>query len=120
MFKADRVFQCCSLNGQKEMYISFGRSNPSKLFNSIVKAKLNEQQELIVVDVPVSDVHKDLARFRHGTCLINNTDLFIYGGRHYDLATNISTTLNDAYVLEEGSNNLKHITVNLNLVTVFF
>lgn len=111
MFQADRVFQCCSLNDQKEMFISFGRSNPSKLFNTIVKAKLTEQQELVVLDVTISNVQTDLARFRHGTCIVNNSDLFIYGGRHYDLATSISTTLNDAYLLENGSNNLRKIPV---------
>jgi len=102
------------------MLISFGRSNPSKLFSTIVKAKLNEQQELIVLDVPITNIPTDLARFRHGTCLINNSDLFIYGGRHYDLKTCMSTTLNDAYLLENDSNNLKQIPVTLFLLIIYY
>lgn len=101
--------------------ITFGRTNPSKMFDSIVKLNYSNKdnsQDIDEKDIsfetikPIDDETKQgLSRFRHAACATFDSKLFIYGGKFFDETSNSSVTLNDAYLIDKF-NCLKKITVN--------
>ena len=107
----DRIFHCCSTSGTNSIYLTYGRTNPSKLYDSIIKINVNaedngtviDQSQLLVekINFKVNDELSVLSRFRHATCSLPDSRLFVHGGKHFNEATNSNTTLGDAFVLDK-------------------
>ena len=105
----DRVFHSiCGSRGSFDIFASFGRSNPSKVFDSIIKISLDEswpapdkpQISVSMNQVPVVNVNQEvLERFRHGSVLFDNdSKLFFYGGKRSEGNLSSSIILNAAFV----------------------
>lgn len=111
----DRIFHTCTLWPSSEpnkisIILSYGRSNPSKMFNSITLLNLplqaggNEIDEANAGQVTVLNTDNDLgfrSRFRHASCMTSDSRLFVYGGKYFDEESQTSHSLNDAYFIDE-------------------
>jgi tRNA wybutosine-synthesizing protein 4 len=129
---ADRMFHCSStwsINNAENpaIFVSLGRSNPSKLFDSIVKLSIKDHNvdslkeddilmEKIEPKMDPDETNSNLCRFRHSTCVSNDSRLFVYGGKYFDAVTNETHALNDCYVLDATLSFLKKINVGLVLL----
>jgi hypothetical protein len=126
----DRIFHSCATLGTDTIYMNYGRTNPSKLFDSITKIKLNlgvnaeattstslDANQISVENIEI--VNKKelnvLPRFRHASCATPDDRLFIHGGKFYDEAANSNVILNDAYVLNH-ENSLVKINVSFDFL----
>ena len=125
----DRIFFCATPWKIKEdehsIFVTYGRSNPSKLFKSMARLKfntkieseeLNEKNVTIEVVEPIWDSESidinELGRFRHSACVTYNSNLFVYGGKVFEQEKSGSRVLNDCYIMDR-SFNLKKIKVNI-------
>ncbi len=124
----DRIFHCStawasSKDGEESILVSFGRSNPSKLYSSLVELKLVDDNSQLLEDknVSIEDLKitanpgtrlEDLARFRHSACTDSDkTRLFIFGGKYLDEERKMSVNLNDLYVVDQSLTlNKKHVS----------
>jgi tRNA wybutosine-synthesizing protein 4 len=124
----DRIFHDCVTLGKDTIYLTFGRSNPSKLFDSIIKIKVTANEKGCVVDSSqivaeqVAIVNQAelgvLPRFRHATCATVDDKLFLHGGKFYDESASSNLILNDAYVLDD-TNKLVKVNVCIMLIVWF-
>lgn len=115
----DRIFHSCKTIDKNSMVISFGRSNPSKMFNTITKItydKKNDNTEISEANIEIKNIEFNIPRFRHIMSPIPNSGLFIYGGKYYDQSTNTSSILNDAYIID-CKNNIKQIEVDSTILS---
>lgn len=115
----DRIFHSCNAIGSDSLVIGFGRTNPSKMFNSITKIFYDEKDENIEIketDIELNCIELSIPRYRHLMCPTSDSSLFIYGGKYYDQSTNTSTILNDAYIFD-SSQNLQIIQVDSNIIS---
>ena len=113
----DRIFHCSTLwntsDEEQSIYITYGRSNPSRLFNSLVKLSFNaslEVDELNEKNVNLETVESvlglegsnDMGRFRHGACVTFDSNLFIYGGKVFEPEISGSRLLSDCYIMDKA------------------
>lgn len=124
----DRIFFCATQwnvkDNENSIFVTYGRSNPSKLFKSMARLSFNTQTEAeemnernVVIETvePILDNKSididELGRFRHSACVTYNSNLFIYGGKVFEQEKSGSRVLNDGYIMDR-SLNLKKINVN--------
>jgi len=125
----DRIFFCATpwdiRDDEHSIFVTYGRSNPSKLFKSMARLSFNTQmkaEELNETNVSIESVGpivesesidaNELGRFRHSACVTANSNLFIYGGKVFEQEKSGSRVLNDGYIMDKFSN-LKKINVTL-------
>lgn len=121
----DRIFLDCKTYDQNSIMITFGRSNPSKIFNSIIKLNYQEKSENseeiskknISFETIISskDENTNLARYRHSVCPTFDSKLFIFGGKFFQESTNSNIILNDAFFLDSSNNIIKINVIFFNL-----
>ncbi len=123
----DRIFHSCTTIGKDTIYMNYGRTNPSKLFDSITKIKVTatngedgssdtmDASQISVENIQIANRAElsVLPRFRHASCATLDDRLFIHGGKYYSESASSNFILNDAYVLDDA-NNLVKIAVNFN------
>lgn len=119
----DRIFHSSLVLESNESEITilviYGRSNPSKIYNSIVKVKYSIETEQISSMESVNiDVVKNYSRFRHGSCLTSDSNLFIYGGKIAEENTCVNRVLSDALIFDKQFNLVHKIDVKINLFVV--
>lgn len=134
--EADRIFHTTEVWQETQTEISllivFGRSNPSKIFDSIVKVKVSIETEEIISMEKVKESNEIsryavkfecmalvfifvnflfVFRFRHGSCIFSDSRLFIYGGKIVDEKSNVCV-LNDILLIDDQFN-VKQLNVKL-------
>ncbi len=104
----DRIFHTCTLlpssdtPGFISILFTYGRSNPSKMFDSVSKLSLPTSSEGSITQVEILDTNNEFgfrSRFRHASCMSPDSKLFVYGGKYFNEASSTSHTLNDAYFI---------------------
>jgi tRNA wybutosine-synthesizing protein 4 len=102
---------CCANDDEKSVILTFGRTNPGKLFDSIIKIKLasllnensangkNAQIEKIY-SCCSNDSDAKLVRFRHAASLTSDSKIFVYGGKYFEENSFKSHILSDAFIIE--------------------
>ena len=118
----DRIFFCSTLwntdsvqSDEQSIVISYGRSNPSKLFNSMARLNFDPQVEAenlsektVTIELvePIVDDDSvnisEMGRFRHTACVSRDSKLFIYGGKVFEQEKSGSRVLNDCYVMDKS------------------
>jgi len=120
----DRIFHTCTLLPSNNpnvisILLAYGRSNPSKMFDSISKLNLPINGEGTITQEEVLDTNNEVgfrSRFRHAACMAPDSKLFLYGGKYFNEALSTSHTLNDAYFIETAGNfQIEKINVDENV-----
>lgn len=115
-----RIFQAgCVTLDDESIIVSYGRSNPSKIFDSIVKMNIvnnNTDDNLNSINVELIDLPQDslpVSRFRHSMSALPDKNIFIYGGKTFDEASSSSLILNDAFLINYEKKTVKSIQVRI-------
>lgn len=124
----DRIFHTCELlptadSKQVSILLTYGRSNPSKMFDSIAKINIpltgeNKIDELNITQeklYPKSEVCESVKRFRHASCMTSDSRIFIHGGKYFEDSAGTAKCLSDAYFID-SQYNLEKINID-NLCT---
>lgn len=110
----DRIFHTCDAVSDNEIYISLGRTNPSRLYDTIIKVCFLSDNDVKIEKIEYKTMDEDikLARYRHATCLLSDSRLFIHGGKYYDEQSGNKTVLGDAYLLRSD-----HLISRVNVIS---
>ena len=121
------MFHCSSTwsntnDNTESIVITYGRSNPSKLYDTIVELQLDNLKDdcdltenNFLIRPFTNNLERviSLARFRHATCTDSSrTNLFIYGGKYFDEKLNKSVNLNDLHVFDKTGSILKSMVLS--------
>jgi hypothetical protein len=116
--QGDRIFFSCNVGHENSILLSFGRSNPSKIFQNIIRIKgLSEESmkenELScqTITPQIEQNVNTIARFRHASCITSDFQLFIYGGKYFDENSATGSILNDAYLFNDLNGDFMKIEV---------
>lgn len=103
---------------ENSILLSFGRSNPSKIFQNIIRIKglneefVNENELSCETITPQIELNVNtIARFRHASCITSDFQLFIYGGKYFDENSSTGSILNDAYLFNDLNGDFRKIEV---------
>ena len=98
----------------QSILLIFGRSNPSKLFDNVVKLKIGNEISVEIVeltlDPSLNQTGFNYGRFRHGSCQTQDFKLVVYGGKRFETES-FSQVLNDAFIVDKNFL-VKELSVN--------
>ena len=101
------------------LVVSYGRVNPSKIFATMLRLNEAPSSEK-PLDISIEELKNvkdnadvvEWARFRHSSCSSgDHSAVYIYGGKRFDEAANVTVTLGGHMLVLDKSNGLRKVQV---------